>query len=274
MLAYTSEQTRVAVAPDGRWGGDVCRRAWPEEDAIRALDPETRRRLSQTWLGQAATEARVATSFAQIHRSLQRLGADADLIALAGRAVDDEHRHAALAEELAGRYAGHPVGPYRPLPGQMPAHPSAETDTLRHALWVVGQCALNETLATAYLDAARIGAKTRSARFAIRELMEDEIDHARIGWSFLAALSREQKAPLAEWILPLTVCNLREWNRLSLPDDDTLWAHGVPPYETARDAVRDALSGVLLPGFAHVGVETGALERWIARGAPLEGPFR
>ena len=273
MLAYTSDETRGRVAPDGRWHGDVCQRAWPDEDDVEDLSPEVRARLSRTWLGQAATEARVAVSFAAIHGSLGRLGADPELTALAGRAVDDEHRHAALAEELAGRYAGSQVGPYRSLPAQMPAHPDAETDAIRDALWVVGQCALNETLATAYLDAARQGAKTKSARFAIRELMEDEIDHARIGWAFLAGLSVKEKAPLADWILPLTVCNLREWNRLSLPEDDALWAHGVPPFETARDAIREALSGVLLPGFAHVGVETAALEQWVASGAPLEGPF-
>lgn len=267
--SFASDRTRARVGADGRWGGAVTRRDLPEtSDAIHALPRALRARLASVWLSQAATEARVARSFGVIHGSLARVGAHPGLVALAARAVDDEHRHAALCEEVAGRYAGKGCGPHVELPTQRPRHPHASSDALRDALYVVGQCALNETFASAYLSAARKGAKTELARAALRELLEDEVDHARIGWAYLMTAPPALRAELSEWLVPLTVCNLREWRRLELPDDDALSAHGVPPMEVARAALDDAVEELLVPGFRHVGLDTRALERWIARGAP------
>ncbi len=267
--SMASPRTRARLRADGRWGGAVTQRAVPDDEALRALSVEVRGRLAANWLGQAATEARVAHSFSVIHESLSRLGAGRELVALAARAVDDEHRHAALAEEMAGIYAGRVVGPHDRLPARRPAHLAASSPALRDVLWVVGQCALNETFASAYLSAARRGAKSTLSRWALRELLEDEIDHSRIGWAFLRHLPSEMKRELSEWLLPLTVCNLREWRALVLPEDDILAPHGVPPMEVARVAIDEALVDLLLPGFVHVGLDTRALERWIARGKPL-----
>ena len=65
--------------------------------------------------------------------------------------------------------------------------------------------------------------------------------------------------------LPLTVCNLREWRGIDLPEDDALAAHGVPPRELALRALDEAVSELLVPGFRHVGLDTRPLERWAAR---------
>ncbi|MCB9592446.1 MAG: hypothetical protein H6719_06920 [Sandaracinaceae bacterium] len=264
----TSPSPRARLRSDGRWGGAVTRRALPDgADEIGALGPATRARLARIWLSQAATELRVASSFAVIHRGLVALDADAGLVRLAARAVDDEHRHATLAEELAGRYAGRAVGPPPVLPDQRPGHPTASSPALRSALWVVGQCALNETFASAYLSAGYQGARHPLARAALRELLEDEIDHARIGWAYLGTTSPALRRELSDWLLPLTVCNLREWRRLELPEDDALAAHGVPPLAIAREALEETLREVLVPGFRRAGLDTRALERWIAAGA-------
>lgn len=269
MGEMTSASTRARVRGDGRWGGAVTRRDLPDgTDEIAALDPATRARLARVWLSQAATEFRVASSFAVIHRGLVALDADAGLVRLAARAVDDEHRHATLAEALAGRYAGHPVGPHPVLPDQRPSHPTASSPALRSALWVLGQCALNETFASAYLSAGYAGAKHPLAKAALRELLEDEIDHARIGWAYLSTTTPALRRELSDWLLPLTVCNLREWRRLELPDGDALAAHGVPPLAVAREALDEALADVIVPGFRRAGLDTRALERWIAAGAP------
>lgn len=268
-MSFASSPTLARVSASGRYQGAVTRRALPEVDAeIAALPRPLRATLASIWLSQAATEARVARSFGVIHRSLARLDADPGLVALAARAVDDEHRHAALCEELAGRYAGRVVGPHASLPHQRPAHAEASSPALRAALFVVGQCALNETFASAYLDAARREAETPLARAALRALLEDEVDHARIGWAYLSTLSPALRAAVSDWLLPLVVCNLREWRRLELPQDDALAAHGVPPKELALAALDAAARELLVPAFRHVGLDTRALERWIAAGLP------
>lgn len=222
--------------------------------------------MAGIWLMQAATESRVARSFEIIGDSLRALRADSGIIRLAARAVDDEHRHAALCEELAGAYAGRVVGPHAELAHRKPEHRDA-SEALRHALYVVGQCALNETFASAYLSAAQVGATEPLAAAALKELTSDEIDHARVGWAFLTDMPESMRPLMSDWLLPLTVCNLREWRGIQLPGDDSLAAHGVPPQDLARQYLHDALTGVLLPGFRHVGLDTRALESWVRAGA-------
>ena len=110
---HVSDVTRGHVGGEGRWAGQITRRPLPPpgESDLDELDPALRRTLAGIWLGQAATEARVATSFQLVRNGLVALCSDEGIVRLAGRAVDDEHRHAALCEELAGRYAGRPLGP-------------------------------------------------------------------------------------------------------------------------------------------------------------------
>lgn len=77
---------------------------------------------------------------------------------------------------------------------------------------------------------------------------------------------------MSDWLVPLTACNLREWRGVQLPDDDSLASHGVPPQDLARQYLNDALRGVLLPGFQHVGLDTRALEAWVRAGAVTDLP--
>lgn len=266
-----SEATRARVRPDGRWRGAVTHRALPDStEEIAELAPAVRTTLAGIWMGQAATEARVAASFSVIHDSLSRLGADDALVALAARAVDDEHRHAALCEDMAGRYAGRVCGPHAVLPPRRPAHRAAPSPAVRDALWVIGQCALNETFAGAYLSAAREGARSPVVRAALRELLEDEIDHARIGWAYLSLAPDGLRRELSQWLVPLTACNLREWRKITLPDDDRLWAHGIPPAPVAHAELTAVVRDILVPGFARAGLDTRALEAWVTAGAKLD----
>ena len=82
--------------------------------------------------------------------------------------------------------------------------------------------------------------------------------------------SSELRVSLSDWILPLTVCNLREWQEVATQSEShstsELAAHGVPRAEAIRAALQEAVSGVLLPGFAHVGLDTRAMERWAQAG--------
>lgn len=264
--SMSSAETLARVSATGRWNGRVTRRVLPAIEVD--LDPTQRAEVARIWLTQAATEFRVAGSFACVETSLRTLNADAGLIALAARAVDDEHRHAALCEDVAGRLMGRVVGPHARLPRQRPEHAGAP-DGLRRVLWVVGQCCFNETFASAYLSVASEGAETPLIARAVRELLSDEVDHARLGWAFMQTLSAELRRGLEEWLVPLAIQNLREWRHIELPHDERLAAHGIPPMDAAQHALTDALVGVIIPGFRHIGLDTRALERWAAGGAPV-----
>jgi hypothetical protein len=260
-----------ALSPSGRWSGKVTRRPLPESGpSMRGLSREARVTMANLWLSQSATERRVASSFEVVHRALVALDADPGIVAVAARAVDDEHRHAALCTEMASRYLGRPVRPAPDLPFAHPSHPDARSEALRQALYVVGQCALNETFASSYLETCLAGATAPLARAALRELLSDEVDHARVGWAYLSTMPAPTRAELDGWLLPLAVCNLREWRSLQLPEGDrgVLAAHGVPARDAVERCLLDALETMVIPGFERFGFAVEPLRRWAARGAP------
>jgi len=259
----------IAVSPTGRWGGSVTSRPLPDAtDELAALDPALRHELAQIWWVQSATELRVAHSFAVVHEALMGLDADAPLVALAARAVDDEHRHAALCLEMARRLQADALDPPPPLPLQHPQHPAALDEAERQTLFVIGQCALNETFANAYLTTAYRDTTSPLARAAIQELLRDEIDHSRLGWAFLSRLPEARRARISDWLVPLTITNLREWHESATTHTHAYAAHGVPSADAVREALAEVVREVLLPGFEHVGLDVRALSLWSRAGMP------
>lgn len=257
------------VRADGRWSGRITRRPLPDDPSLDALAPAHRRLLVNLWRSQAATERRVATSFETVRDALAARGDDAGLVAVSDRAIDDEMRHAALCMDIASRYAGRAVSPPPSLPHERPTHPGA-SESLRRALFVLGQCALNETLASAYLDACLEVATHPLPRAALSELLSDEIDHARIGWAFASTLDDAARDALQPWLLPLAVSNLRMWRQLSLPadPDGALAHHGVPSRARIAQSLLAAMNELAIPGFERFGFDVRALRAWSSRGAP------
>ena len=74
----------------------------------------------------------------------------------------------------------------------------------------------------------------------------DRIDHARLGWAYLGTAPAPLRRAISEWLVPLTACNLREWRRIDLPEDDALAVHGVPPRELALAALDEAVTELLV----------------------------
>jgi len=165
-----------------RWDGRLTGRPLPVEDpTIDALSPAQREEVSAHWLERGAAERRVGDAFAVIHQVLVEASADPALVNLAARAVDDESRHAELSRVVASRYAGRELSNPPSLKLSVPAHQGA-TPALRRSLWIMGQCVLNETFASCVLESSLRVTNAPLARAALRELLSDEIDHARIGW--------------------------------------------------------------------------------------------
>jgi rubrerythrin len=268
----SAERAWLPLLPTGRWGGKATKQALPRDPTVDELNREQRERLAAIWLSQAATELRVASSFAIVHKALVALAAEKSLIALAERAIDDEHRHAVLCRDVAERYLGEePVEPPT-LPFAFPQHTTASSEQERQALFIIGQCAFNETFASAYLSASLELATTSLARAAIRELLSDEVDHARLGWAYLQTLPKSLQRGIQGWILPLAVCNLREWRSIEYPiteEEESRFApFGIPSKPVIERALLSALHGMILPGLARFGYDTAQLQTWLAQGAP------
>jgi hypothetical protein len=75
------------------------------------LDPDTRAALACEWLDDARLEHASVASFARFVLELLALGAPAELVHFAQRALGDEIDHARRCFSLASRYAQEPLGP-------------------------------------------------------------------------------------------------------------------------------------------------------------------
>jgi hypothetical protein len=260
---------RETIATDGRWSGRLASRALPEVDeTIDALDDRERNAGVVQWLGRAAAERRASDAFVVIEKDLRAVNADVALIDLARRAIDDEIRHAEICRVVACRYARRDLDPPARLALDPPAHANAPP-ALVPILHVIGQCALNETTATAFLEACLAAAEGPLLRAALRELLSDDVDHARIGWAFLAASSAETKRAIAPYVLPMLNAHVRWWRGARSPrPSERMSAHGALDPKVVDAAILESIRALIVPGLESVGVPTDAIHPWIARGCP------
>jgi hypothetical protein len=98
--------------------------------------------------------------------------------------------------------------------------------------------------------------------------LTDEIEHARVGWAHLAsdAVSAATRSALALCLPKLLEANAPGWER----DDPSLPPEGVPAQghlsrEASRRVFVDAVAELVLPGFAHVGIDVSPARAWLAR---------
>lgn len=261
----------------GRWGGRLTQRPLPESDpGLDALSQANRERLAQIWLYRAATERRVADSFEVIEAALRRRAAPEALVAIAARAVDDEYRHTELSRVVASRFAGRELDAPARLPLELPKHEGA-SPALRYTLFVVGQCVLNETTASTFLESCLEHSRGALARTALRELLSDEVEHGRLGWSYLAWLGEKERAAVGPWLLPMAYLNLKLWRDETPEDPDhiaVLSEHGAPPAKVIHEALVGALTSLIVPGLKQLGMRTAPLEAWLAEGARTDQPPR
>ena len=267
-----TDKERAMHADTGRWNGKLTSRPLPIDDpSIDALSAEVREDLVATWLGRAATERRVADAFEVIHGALVELHAAPELVAMASRAIDDEYRHTELSRVVASAYAGTDLAA---PPRLLLAVPEMDgiSEELRHVLHVFGHCAVNETTASAFLEVCFRCATGELARAACRELLSDEVDHARIGWGCLQSMRPALRREMTPWLLPMVRANVRIWRetRRSHLKDDVLAGHAAPPPAVLDGALLGAVRDLIVPGLARLEMPTDAIIAWLEAGAPSE----
>jgi hypothetical protein len=151
----------------------------------------------------------------------------------------------------------------------VPPHATA-SPALRHALHVVGQSCFNETIASAVLEASLAAASGALATTALRELLSDEVNHARLGWSYLASAPPELRAKITAWLPALARGNLKMWRQTprSYATSPEMIAHGALSAETMEQTLLGAFRDLIIPGFERLQMSTGDIAAWVQRGAP------
>src|SRR5262249_3406334 len=103
----------------------------------------------------------------------------------------DEVRHAEVCRRIACALLGDSKVPraFRGVP-DVPLHANASASE-RVLFHVVEMCCLSETFTGVYFTEALPRTKHPAMRAAIESLLQDEIDHGRVGWAYLACRVRD-----------------------------------------------------------------------------------
>lgn len=228
----------------------------PEDPTIDALSTDLREAVAAHWRHRAVSEARVALAFEALRPRLAAQRAAPAVLALVDKAIEDERRHSALCTQLEARYRGADARPPEVPSAPLPDFGTGD-EALEVALLVLATSCVNESIASEWIRSCFRVATAPTALFANREHLQDEIDHARLGWAHFAssAVSAELKARVRPWVRRVLDANVREWRRRDahLPEGG-LHAHGHLS-ASEHDAVIDAaLRDVVEPGLVLVGL--------------------
>jgi hypothetical protein len=224
----------------------------PDDDSIQHLDDNVRHRIARHWLHRAAAELSVAVAFEDLLSRLRDVGAADVVLALAAKAIDDERRHGDLCVRLASRYLGAPADDPGPREGPFPDFGTGD-EPMEVALTTIGMCCINESIASEWIRSCWQTATSPTALAANKHHLQDEIDHARLGWAHVQSLDPALRRRLRPWIPKLLAVNVAQWKK----PDEHLPAEGIPAHGHLSSADNDevidaAVRDVLLPGFAHV----------------------
>jgi len=244
-----------------------------------SLDAAGRQRVGGAWRARMVQEHLAVGAFSTLATDLARVGCDSVVLALVTRAAADEVRHADVCRRLAVRHLGASEVPGR-LRG-VPSLPVRDGATPVDVVLarVVEMCCLSETFTCAYLTTMLERTTHPTARAAVESLLEDEIDHGRVGWAYVAQVLRDGGGAGLGSMLPSLVRDaakpvLDEAREEPEADDPRLEAHAYLGRDAAAEVYARTLGDVVLPGFDAVGVDTTATramlreEGWLARPRP------
>ena len=219
--------------------------------------------IAQVWAVRHGVETGASLRFAALSQGMRAAGAPATLVELAARASADEVRHAAhCADILRSRQADVPPPETRLLFfGPRDLGPEQ-----RLTYEVVAQSCISETESMATLVTLLDAASNAHLRTVLQELARDEVQHARLGWAYLAWAKDRLDLSFLSAFLPAmaTAATGEDLFQPGPPeaDDPALLRSGVVPKRDRRRIYLETLHSVVIPGFEEFRVDTGPLRQW------------
>jgi hypothetical protein len=234
--------------------------AWDRLDA-RALGARGRAVVGAAWRERMRQEHLAVGAFALLAQELADEGCSSVVLSLVTRAASDEVRHAETCRRFAAALMGEDEVParFRGLP-KVPTHEGASRAE-RVLYHVVEMCCLSETLTGVYFTEMIARSTDPVAREAVESLLEDEVDHGRVGWAYLAERARERRlgelAKALPAMLDRTFRAVLAAARRAPRDDARLEKCAYLGVRAGADIYARALHSVILPGFEELGVDLG-----------------
>ena len=229
------------------------------------LPDEGRAALAGEWWYRAWAERDSAARYARLQQSMQTRGAPANLIDACRRAGQDEARHADICAANATRFEVHDPYAERPTPAE-PLGPAALPPAERLTYELVAFACVTESLNASLLLETHDRATEEGIRSAVHGLLADEVQHARLGWAWLA-WSRQQGE--VGWLARYAPAMLEAAASKNLSDPAALcarWSRPALGYLAQSDRVaifvRCAVE-VIAPGLARFDVDPEPMLDWL-----------
>jgi len=243
-------------------------RPLPDDPAIAALDERLRADVALNWRSRARNELSTSTVFASLVQGLVRVSAPSNVLREAAAAVADEVRHAEICMHVARAYWPECPEPEPRTVVEVPDVADAETRDLTALLFVVMQSCVNEGVACAYLQACLAQSAHALARAAVRDILADEIRHARFGWTLLSAdFAGPRLCRAVSEALPTLLERVADvWcSRAAAGLPDPAPGHGTIAARDIPGVVRSAYEELIVPGFEQVGIDARGARGWLAQ---------
>lgn len=233
-----------------------------------------RARVAGTWAYRTRAEIEATARFARMATELAEVGATPVVVRGAADASADESRHRDLCARLAAKW-GEPNA-LAPEPPRTRIGRS-NMDPRDRLLWeMVAVCCISETMNTSLMTRCLEVVKDEDIRATLRELLEDEVRHARLGWAHLAAERSAGRGQFLRDVLPLLLEASVEPGFLEgtspVPWTDALYDYGELPWAELVQIYRDTLNLVIFPGLDAVGVDTSKGRAWLEEHAAAPRP--
>jgi hypothetical protein len=228
-------------------------------------DPVVHARVGTTWALRTRAEIEATARFARMAVELAGVGASPGVVQGTADASADERRHRDLCAKVAAKWGEPDALNHEPLPNRIGRSGMDVRDRL---LWeMVAVCCISETMNTALMTRCLEVARDEEIRATLRELLEDEVRHARLGWAHLAAERAAGRGAFLRDVLPLMLEASVEPGFLEearpMPWTDALYDYGELPLSELVQIYRDTLKVVVFPGLDALGVDTAPGRAWL-----------
>lgn len=271
--ALTAESSGTDLAAQWRRVAAASARCAPAAVTFDAgaWDPAAVAKARAMWRARMVSEHQSTAVFAGLAVQLMEAGAPMDFKAMALSMAQDELRHTELCAEVLRALGADGRCDADLTVGVMPAHGrvTPEERALRNVVY--GSC-LSETVNSArFVDALETIAEPLT-RDATRQLLADEVEHARFGFHYLDVMAPwldahpEVRASLGAYLrrafktFERAYAGSGESARLTADER----ALGLPDPERLLAVFDQTLRGAIIPGLEQRGI--AATEAWNARG--------
>lgn len=221
---------------------------------------------AEMWAFRARGELEATQRYARLASRLPGTRFES-LTAEVEQAAEDEAEHAELCARMAARF-GTELSRSSPRPAEVGPRDLDAEQRLAWELVAVG-CFSESTNAGLLLHTLDVATDSET-REVVRQLLSDEVRHARIGWRALELADMGWISPFFPRILAATV-----HEELATPtsagaeetaQSETEWLElGVLSLATLRAVLRSSLNDVIIPGFEAHGIDAVPLRTAAAR---------